>query len=124
MDLPSKHAKNPTVQSTEAEETVVVVSRPGSGPGVLTIFNVQANAVWGESIYLTGSVRGWSPSNAIDLSSAHYPIWTVTVDIPPNNQFEDKFIRKNGDSVTWESDPNRIRTSPASGSLTINDGWR
>ncbi|PPR00459.1 hypothetical protein CVT24_004520 [Panaeolus cyanescens] len=100
---------------------------PGSGPGVPVTFNVQANTVWGESIYLTGSIdalRTWSPSNAIALSSANYPTWTVTVNIPPNTLFEYKFIRKNGDSVTWESDPNRSRTSPASGGLTINDGWR
>ncbi|GLB38611.1 putative starch binding domain containing protein [Lyophyllum shimeji] len=97
------------------------------GPLVSATFNEYATTVWGENIYLTGSLdqlANWSPDNAIPLSSAAYPTWSVTVNVPANTAFEFKFIRKNNGAVTWESDPNRQATSPASGSFTINSSWR
>ncbi|KZW02770.1 glycoside hydrolase family 15 protein [Exidia glandulosa HHB12029] len=92
-------------------------------------FNVNAQTVLGENIYLTGSVaelRNWSPDNAIGpLSNPNYPIWTVTVQVPANQTIEYKYIRKNGGSVVWESDPNRsFRSATTGGSVTLNDVWK
>ena len=51
-------------------------------------------------------------------------IAVVTVNIPANTIVQYKYIRKNGGSVTWESDPNNQFTSVASGSQTLSDTWR
>ena len=54
-------------------------SSGGSGSTVAVTFNVQATTVWGENIYITGSVdalENWSPDNALLLSSANYPTWS------------------------------------------------
>lgn len=48
----------------------------------------------------------------------------VTLSLPASTNFEFKFIRKNGNTVTWEQDPNRQSTTPASGSYTVNQTWR
>ncbi|KAI0821308.1 glucoamylase [Irpex lacteus] len=99
----------------------------GGGSTVAVTFNVQATTVFGENIFLTGSVdalKNWSPDNAIALSAANYPTWSVTVNVPANTAIQYKYIRKNNGAVTWESDPNNQFTSPASGTYTLNDNWR
>ena len=48
----------------------------------------------------------------------------VTVDLPANSRVEYKYIRKFNGRVTWESDPNRVINTPASGSITEGDQWR
>ncbi|KAI0069719.1 glucoamylase [Panus rudis PR-1116 ss-1] len=102
---------------------------PGGGNGntVAVTFNVQATTVFGENIFLTGSVdelANWSPDNAIALSAANYPTWSVTVNLPASTSIQYKYIRKFNGQVTWESDPNRQITTPSSGSFTENDTWR
>ncbi|RXW16693.1 hypothetical protein EST38_g9161 [Candolleomyces aberdarensis] len=91
-------------------------------------FNVRAETVCGENIFITGSIdqlKHWSPKNAIALSPHNYPIWSVTLSIPASTAFEYKYIRKfNGALTSWESDPNCWYSSPASGIATINDIWR
>ncbi|KAH6911528.1 glucoamylase [Coprinopsis sp. MPI-PUGE-AT-0042] len=97
------------------------------GPTAQVTFNVRAETVFGENIFLTGSIdslKAWSPENALALSAANYPTWSVTVNIPVNTNFEYKYIRKNNGQVTWESDPNRSNSSPSSGSKTISDTWK
>ncbi|KAL1681842.1 glycoside hydrolase family 15 and carbohydrate-binding module family 20 [Schizophyllum commune] len=102
----------------------------GGGSGGATVavtLNVQATTVYGENIYVTGSVNelaNWSPDNAIALNANNYPTWSVTVNLPANTKIEYKYIRKNNGQVTWESDPNRSITTSASGSFTQNDTWR
>ncbi|ESK93679.1 glucoamylase [Moniliophthora roreri MCA 2997] len=102
-------------------------SPPPSGSTVAVTFNVQATTTFGENIFLTGSVdalKNWSPENAIALSSANYPTWSVTVNVPANTAIEYKYIRKFNSAITWESDPNRRITTPSSGTFTQNDSWR
>ncbi|KAG6866205.1 hypothetical protein C0991_007230 [Blastosporella zonata] len=99
----------------------------GSSGTVAVTFNVQATTVWGENIYLTGSVdalEDWSPTNALLLSSAAYPTWSITVNLPASTAIQYKYIRIYNGVVTWESDPNMSITTPASGSYTLNDTWR
>ncbi|KAJ7029291.1 glucoamylase [Mycena alexandri] len=99
-----------------------------SGNTIPVTFNVVATTVEGEDIYLTGSVdalEDWSPDNAIILSPANYPTWSVTVNVQPSTLIEYKYIRKVNNVLTsWESDPNNQFTSPASGSFVLNDNWR
>jgi len=49
---------------------------------------------------------------------------TATVKLPADHPMEYKYIRKNGSSVTWESDPNNAFTTVGLGSETLNDSWR
>ncbi|KAF9454874.1 carbohydrate-binding module family 20 protein [Macrolepiota fuliginosa MF-IS2] len=98
-----------------------------SGPTVAVTFNENASTVFGENIYITGSIdalSNWSTGDSLLLSSANYPVWSLTVNIPASTSFEYKYIRINNGSVTWESDPNRSYTTGASGSATIGDTWR
>ncbi|KAH0831981.1 glycoside hydrolase family 15 protein [Lanmaoa asiatica] len=98
-----------------------------NAPTVSVQFNVNASTVLGENIYLTGSVSAltnWGTSNPILLSSANYPIWSTTVNLPVNNAIQYKYVRIDNGQVTWESDPNNAFTTGASGAQTLNDVWR
>ncbi|KAF8195461.1 glucoamylase [Pholiota molesta] len=102
-------------------------SSGGSSGTVAVTFNVQATTVYGENIYLTGSVdalQNWSPTSALLLSASSYPIWSITVNLPASTAIQYKYIRIYNGAVTWESDPNDSFTTPASGSFTLSDTWR
>ncbi|KXN81606.1 Alpha-amylase [Leucoagaricus sp. SymC.cos] len=105
-------------------------SNPGNGGGgtVAVSFAETAETVFGENIFLVGSIpqlANWDPNSAIALSSADYPVWKATVNIPASTSFEFKFIKKESDgSVVWESDPNRQATTVTSGIQTITTSWR
>ncbi|ESK93505.1 alpha-amylase [Moniliophthora roreri MCA 2997] len=101
----------------------------GGGSGTVAVTFIEtATTTFGENIFLVGSVTqlgNWAPASAIALSSANYPQWSVTVNLPANTAIEYKFIRKETDgSVVWESDPNRQVTTAASGSQTLNSSWK
>ncbi|KAG8902233.1 hypothetical protein FRB99_004719 [Tulasnella sp. 403] len=91
-------------------------------------FHETATTVWGENIFLVGSLSqlgSWNPNSAIPLSSASYPVWAATVSLPPKTTFQYKYIRKSSSgAITWESDPNRSYMTPASGSGSTSDSWR
>ncbi|KAI0765066.1 glycoside hydrolase [Fomes fomentarius] len=101
----------------------------GGGGGNVTVnFSVTATTTFGENIFLVGSISqlgSWNAANAIALSSASYPTWTVSVSIPASTTFEYKFIRKETDgSIVWESDPNRSATTPSAGTQNLSSSWR
>ncbi|EEB90215.1 hypothetical protein MPER_11606 [Moniliophthora perniciosa FA553] len=101
----------------------------GGNDGTVAVTFVEtATTTFGENIFLVGSVAqlgNWAPASAIALSSANYPQWSVTINLPANTAVEYKFIRKETDgSVVWESDPNRQVMTAASGSQTLNSSWR
>ncbi|KAF7799714.1 hypothetical protein EIP86_010956 [Pleurotus ostreatoroseus] len=102
-------------------------SSGGSGGTVAVTFNVDATTVFGENIYLTGSVpalQNWSPTTALLMSAANYPTWSITVNLPASTAIQYKYIRIFNGAVTWESDPNNQITTPASGTFVENDTWR
>ncbi|KAF8194734.1 glycoside hydrolase [Mycena galopus ATCC 62051] len=97
-----------------------------TGPTTVAVsWAEDATTTFGENIFLVGSISQlgtWDPDSS---SAATYPIWTITVDLPPNTSFQYKFIRKETDgSIVWESDPNRSATTNASGSQSISMTWR
>ncbi len=97
-------------------------------PGVSVLFNENASTSWGQNVYIVGNVAAlgsWNPNNAVLMSSASYPVWKVTINLPANTLIQYKYIKKDGSgNVIWESDPNRSFTTPGSGSVTRNDTWR
>ncbi|KAG8898842.1 hypothetical protein FRB99_007126 [Tulasnella sp. 403] len=98
-----------------------------SGNTVAVNFEVTAETTWGENIYITGNLgqlANWNADGAIALNAASYPIWKVTLNLPPSTKFEFKYIRKGNGAVVWESDPDNQGTTPASGEATFTDSWR
>ncbi|MFI9592726.1 carbohydrate-binding module family 20 domain-containing protein [Nonomuraea sp. NPDC052265] len=78
-----------------------------------------------EAVSRPQSDQCWPPAAAVPLSSADYPVWRPTVDLPPGTGVEYKYIKKNPDgSVTWESGGNRAFTTPSGGTDTRNDTWK
>lgn len=94
-------------------------------PKVLVTFNLVSESTNAFVVGQLGELGIWDPTKAIPLTATTYPNWTTTVQLPISSTFEFKFIRKAADgTVTWESDPNLRYSTPASGSLTINEVWR
>jgi len=89
-------------------------------------FKVNATTTFGQNVFVTGSIPAlgnWDPNSAIPLSSATYPVWDATVQLPSNTSVEYKYIKKNTDgSVTWESGNNDSLTTGTT-PLTRNDTW-
>ncbi|AWS44769.1 carbohydrate-binding module family 20 domain-containing protein [Streptosporangium sp. 'caverna'] len=102
---------------------------PTVNPGnVATSFNANVTTYFGQNVFVVGNIAAlgtWNPAGAIALSSAAYPVWKATVNLPPGTAIQYKYIKKNPDgSVTWESDPNRSFTTPSGGTATRTDSWR
>ncbi|KAF8325181.1 glucoamylase [Cantharellus anzutake] len=117
-------ARNNTLPSSWGAKGLSIASCPNT---VAITFNAYATTVWGENIYIAGSIGalgGWSPDSAVPLSSAGYPTWSTTVYVPAGITFQYKYIRKYNGAVTWESDPDRQLVAPTSGAYTENDSWR
>ncbi|MET7338745.1 carbohydrate-binding module family 20 domain-containing protein [Nonomuraea sp. NPDC005650] len=95
---------------------------------IITYFNANVTTWYGQNVFVVGNtpaLGGWDPGQAIALSSADYPIWRATVNLPPNTTVEYKYIKKDpGGTVTWESGSNRTVTTPATGTHTSNDTWK
>jgi glucoamylase len=105
--------------------------KPGPPPVTIPVtFNVNATTVFGENIYLVGSVPqlvNWNPSAALVMNCTDtYPIWRLTLDLPIDENIQYKYIRMTPPStaVTWESDPNNSLYIPVNGTLATNDTWR
>ncbi|MFJ2032104.1 carbohydrate-binding module family 20 domain-containing protein [Streptosporangium sp. NPDC087985] len=126
-----------TASVTVPAKGAVAIHVGGSGPSpsptvtpgkVATSFNATVTTVWGQNVFVVGDVAelgSWNPANAVALSSAAYPVWKATVNLPSGTTVSYKYIKKNPDgSVTWESDPNRSFTTPSGGTATRNDTWR
>lgn len=96
-----------------------------SGDQNQVIFHVQANTVWGENIYIVGSIPelgSWDPDYSTEaMMCPDYPEWFLPVSLPCGTSFEFKFIRKDASgNVVWESGSNRTFTSAAGSSSTLD----
>ncbi|KAF9811041.1 hypothetical protein IEO21_06707 [Rhodonia placenta] len=97
-----------------------------STSGVSVTFEVEYDTEYGENLYITGSVselEDWSADDALIMSSANYPTWSITVTLPASTAIQYKYLTKYNGDVTWEDDPNNEITTPASGSVTQSDSW-
>lgn len=88
-----------------------LIQKHNPNRGVLFTVN-NAETVLGENVYVSGnhpSLGNWDPDYAVKLEPSQYPTWTITIEGVPNNQpVEFKFIKKNGDQVTWQDGSNNI----------------
>ncbi len=85
-----------------------------------------SNTVSGQNLYLVGSTAqlgSWNTANAIQLSGAAYPNWTVTVPLTTGTNVLYKYFRKDGSgNILWEGDPNNSVT-PSGSSQNVTDTW-
>jgi glycosidase len=121
---PTVTTTTPTVTTTTPTTTVVTTTPVTT---IATSFSEYKTTVTGQNVYLVGSIPAlgsWNTSSAIAMSSAKYPNWTGTVNLPASTSFEYKFIIKDSaGNVTWESNSNHSYITPASGSLTLVTTW-
>ncbi|HET9138056.1 carbohydrate-binding module family 20 domain-containing protein [Actinophytocola sp.] len=102
----------------------------GGGGGCTTVavgFNVDAQTVWGENVYVVGNrpeLGDWNPANGVPLSAATYPIWRGTVSLPANVTFEYKYVKRMGSQVIWETGGNRVRSTGSACAVGFDDVWR
>ena len=104
-------------------------TQPAGCTTAATTFAVTASTTWGQNVFVTGNTAAlgnWNPANAVALSSASYPVWQATVSLPGNTAVQYKYLKKEGSTVVWESDPNRTRTTAAASPCTATwtDTWR
>lgn len=89
-------------------------------------FNVNANTFFGENIVILGSaitLGANDPSNAAPLSANNYPIWSATIDLPPNTKVSYQYARAEPDGSYVYEKTNRTLTTGGCGShnQTTND---
>jgi glucoamylase len=107
------------------------VVAPGSGQAAVSV-NVTASTTPGQYVYVTGNTAAlgnWNTNLGLPVDPTSYPGWKNNVNLPGGTAYQYKYYRKNADgSVTWECYPgngncgsNRALTTPASGTLTLND---
>jgi alpha-amylase len=91
-----------------------------STQSVNVAFTVRnATTVMGQNVYLVGNIPGlgnWNVSQAFGPgSTANYPHWGFTVNLPVGTTFEYKAIKRDAaNNVVWESGANRTYTVSAS----------
>lgn len=88
-------------------------------------FQVDAQTISGESVYVFGSAVTIGSNNeitdAVLLSSANHPTWSGTVDVPAHTKVTYQYVRRSSDgSYTYEH-TKRSLTSGACGSVKKTD---
>ncbi|MDI9219268.1 MULTISPECIES: alpha-amylase family glycosyl hydrolase [Clostridium] len=103
-----------------------------SGDLVTVRFVVNnANTNLGENVFLVGNVPelgSWNATKAIgslyNQVVYKYPTWYYDVSVPAGSSIEYKFIKKNGNSVTWENGNNHVYTVPKNSTGTVVVNWQ
>jgi len=93
---------------------------------VAVTFAVNATTVWGENLSVLGNraeLSNWNTGGGVALSSASYPVWQGTVNLPANTAIEYKYVKKNGSTVTWESGANRTLNTGSACTTSVADSW-
>ncbi|KAH7040448.1 glycoside hydrolase family 15 protein [Microdochium trichocladiopsis] len=134
--------QTPVTTATSATFTKPTVSATGTptqtgcpvATAVAVTFTVKKATTFGQTVKIVGSsanLGSWDPTKAVALSANQYtssnPIWSGTLNLSAGQSFQYKYIVVNTDgTVTWEADPNRSYTAPASCSSTASrsDTWQ
>jgi alpha-amylase len=99
---------------------------PASGTTAVKFTINYSNTTSGQNLYIVGSTAqlgAWNTANAIQLSGAAYPNWTVTVNLTSGTNVLYKYFRKDAaGNILWESDPNNSLT-PSGTSQSVTDTW-
>lgn len=121
--------------TTTASTTTTTTSCP-TATTVTVTFNEIANTVYGENLFITGSISqlgNWNTDsgNRIGLRADKYTsdnnLWYLPLDLPAGTSFEYKYYRVGSNNqVVWESGNNRKYTVPVgcATSASVNDSWK
>ncbi|KAL0222352.1 hypothetical protein RCL1_002206 [Eukaryota sp. TZLM3-RCL] len=82
--------------------------------------HLDVKTSFGEDVFFTGTPTNWSIDHALPLTYISDFHWHLDLQHDPADDFEYKYIIKNGSTVVWEDGPNR---SHGSGSTFIHDFW-
>jgi hypothetical protein len=101
----------------------------GGGTVPVTFECSQGHTTWGQSVYLVGNIPelgNWGPGAGRILKPTSYPTWRETYAMPAGTTFEWKGIKRwenypTNPEVNWEPGSNNVTTTPASGSMVVND---
>lgn len=102
--FPASKVDNQVAQSGD-EDTCgsnYVTSGEPQAPSCLVTFNVTASTQPGESMEVLGDLPQLGNGDihqAIALDSSTYPVWTVTVELPPGEEVSYQFFR-----IDWEGE--------------------
>ncbi|ROO88814.1 alpha-amylase [Actinocorallia herbida] len=130
LHLGAKSGEGPEPTPTPTGPTPTPTQTPTEPPTtpatVAAAFNVYAETVPGEDVYVVGNtpaLGSWDTDDAVKLSASGYPVWTGSVALPANGTVEYKFLKKTAaGSVTWESNPNRTVTTTTA-AVTVHNSW-
>ncbi|MEU4243698.1 carbohydrate-binding module family 20 domain-containing protein [Actinoplanes sp. NPDC026619] len=120
---------SPTTAPTTSTPTTSPTTAPTTSPAsVATTFNEYATTTWGTNVFVVGNAAAlgnWNTGSAVALSSAGYPTWSVTLNLPSGTAIEYKYIKKDASgNVTWESGSNRTLNTGAAATYIANDTWK
>jgi len=88
-----------------------------------------SGTVTGQDVYIVGSTAqlgSWNTANAIKLSGAAYPLWSVTINLTSGTAVQYKYFRRTGtdaSTVLWETTSANKNLTPTGASQTITDTW-
>ncbi|KAH8687330.1 Six-hairpin glycosidase-like protein [Tricladium varicosporioides] len=101
---------------------------------VAVTFNEIVTTIYGQTIKIVGNVAAlgnWAPASAVALSAVDYTssnhLWHATVNLAAGAVVQYKYINVAADgTVTWEADPNRVYTVPATCATTavVSNSWQ
>lgn len=94
---------------------------------VAVTLDATVDTIYGQNVYVLGNqaaLSNWATTGGVALSSAAYPVWKGTVDLPANTTVEYKYVKKEGSTVTWESGANRTFNTGTACTKTVSDSWK
>jgi glucoamylase len=132
----STASTTPTTGTTGTTGTTSTTSSTACATptSVAVTFDLIATTVYGENMFLSGSISelgDWDTSDTVALSAADYTssdnLWFVTVDLPAGESFEYKYILVESDgTIVWADGDNESYTVPEGcgvSTATVNDTW-
>jgi alpha-amylase len=94
---------------------------------VAVTFAATVTTTYGQNVSVLGNqsaLSNWDTTGGVALSSAAYPVWKGTVNLPANTAVEYKYVKKEGTTTTWESGDNRTFSTGSACTLTLTDTWK
>jgi len=127
--------------TTSSSTTTTTTTTSSSCPTVTSVsvtFNELATTIYGETLFVTGSIPqlgNWNTDSSsgtrIGLRADRYTsdnnLWYLPVELPAGTSFEYKYYRVNSNNqITWESGDNRRYTVPVGCdvSAAVDDSWK
>lgn len=124
---PTVATPTPTATATPTP-TATATATPTPAVGIATTFTVTSVPAAAVSVFVVGDIAAlgaWNTATGgLPLTKTGTNSWSGTRTLPAATAVQYKYIYKDiAGNVTWESNPNRTFTTPASGPLTRSETW-